>query len=711
MTSRVVRAVRPFVVAAALVVTAAPVHGLAARAQVKPAGSTDTAGQDDDRVVKLSVTLVQVDAIVTDKEGRPVTDLTKDDFEVLQDDRPQNVTTFLYVATPPLAPVPAPAVPTAEGPVPPIRVAPESARRTIAVVVDDLTSNDSARSARQALRSFVDQQMQPGDVIAIIQARVGAGALQQFSANKQELYNAIDRIRYVPRSRAQTECEEVSKPEHPTDNEMDLGEALRTDIFVRGTLGVLNFVVRGLKELPGRKSVVLLSDGMPCTFADVDPKGRGDRRVRAAMLGLVDLANRSAVAIYTIDVRGVDPLNPVAADGQFAPRLRDLGDFLANRRTTQFRSRDLLSFLAQQTGGLFIYNTNDIVAGLRRAIDDQRGYYLIAYVPDDETFAPHAGVRDFHSLTVRVKRPGLTVRSRTGFYGYPDEEPQPETRSLAQQMVDAVISPFSASGVGVRMTPLFADDPKLGPVVRCLLHVDARDLTFVETHDGLREAVLDLAVVAFGDSGGMVSRQARTQQVRVRADALPRVLERGIDEIVTLPVSRAGAYQVRAAVRDAASARIGSAYQFVEMPNVGGGDLAVSGIVLSRDASVVAPRGLAMKEQSPDAPQSLAIRRFRRGDQISYGFEIYNATADKSRRRPALALTVRVYHEGKLIHTGETKPLDPGQQADMSRLRIGRGLQLGTEMQTGSYVLELEVADTSSSKRRVATQWIDFEVE
>ena len=710
MTRRAVRSVRAGIALLILAANAMPIGAVRPPAQQTPPQSGTTETPDDDRVVKLSVTLVQVDAIVSDKDGRTVTDLTKDDFEVLQDDRPQAITTFLYVSTPPLAAPASETAPPSDGPVPPARLGPASARRTIAVVVDDLTSNESARAARHALRSFVDQQMQPGDVIAIIQARAGAGALQQFSANRQELYAAIDRIRYVPRTRTALECEEVAQHDRDAEHASSLDEALRADIFVRGTLGVLNFVVRGLKEIPGRKSLVLLSDGMPCTFADVDPKGRGDRRVRRAMLGLVDQANRSSVAIYSIDVRGVDPLNTSASDNQVPVRMRDLGDFLLTRRTTEFRSRDLLSFLAQQTGGLFIYNTNDIAAGLRRAIDDQRGYYLIAYVPDDATFAPKAGERDFHSLAVRVKRPGVTVRSRTGFYGYPDEEAPPETRSPAQQMVDAVISPFAASGVSVQLTPLFADDPKSGPVVRCLLHIDARDLNFTEARDGMRQADLDLAVVAFGDSGGMVSRQARTQQIRVRADALPRIQAQGIDEIVTLPIKAPGAYQVRAAVRDAGSGRIGSAYHFVEMPDVNGGELAISGIVLSREAAAVAPRGLMMKGQAADAPQSLALRRFHRGDQISYGFEIYNASRDAARHKPVLELTVRVYHEGKLIHSGETKPLDTGAQTDPARIRIGRGLQLGTEMQTGSYVLELEVAETSS-KRRVATQWIDFDVE
>lgn len=663
---------------------------------------------DDDNsgpIVKLGITLVQVDAIVTDKDGRPVTDLSRDDFEVLQDDHPQEISTFAYVSAPPSASD----VSAAFGPVAPHRLPPERARRTVAIVVDDLKSNESARATREAVRRFVDERMEPGDLIAIIQARAGAGALQQFSADKQELHAAIDRIRYVPRSRHDDDCEEIERRNGA--KEQDLDEALQTDIFVRGTLGVLNFVIRGLKPLPGRKSVVLMSDGMPCALEDADPRVSGRNRVRAALLNLVDLANRSSVAIYSVDVRGLATLVPKASDSRLRPRLQDIGDLLAKESNQLYRSRDVMSFLAQQTGGLFIFNTNDIADGLRRAVDDQRGYYLLAYTPDESTFAPKAGPRDFHKLTVRVKREGLTVRSRTGFYGYPDEEPQPETRTRSEQMVDAVISPFAASDVHVQLTPLFAYDQKSGPVIRCLLHVDARDLTFVEDRDGWRKATLDVAVVAFGDNGGMVSRQADRHEVRLRGDSLDLARQRGLTQIVTFPLKRPGAYQLRAAVRDAASARIGSAYQFVELPNVADGDFALSSIVVSSDQASGGAEVLDKRNDvKENAPVSPAVRRFRSGDRLSYGFEIYNATRDRATKRPQLDLLVRVYREGKLVHTTEVAPLDPGQQADWTRIRIGRGLQIGSNMEPGSYVLELVVID-KLSKRRSASQWIDFEIQ
>jgi hypothetical protein len=104
------------------------------------------------------------------------------------------------------------------------------------------------------------------------------------------------------------------------------------------------------------------------------------------------------------------------------------------------------------------------------------------------------------------------------------------------------------------------------------------------------------------------------------------------------------------------------------------------------------------------------VRRFRRGDRVAYAFEIYNAARDRTTKRTALEISTHIYREGKLVHTSDPAPLDPAAQTDWSRIRIGRGLLLGAEMEPGSYVLEITVTDLAN-KRRTASQWVDFEIE
>src|SRR5689334_20714020 len=147
-------------------------------------------GQSD--VVKIGVTLVQVDVTVTDSKGNRVSDLTPEDFQVLQNNKPQAITNFSYISAPIEStkkdgrnenPKPA----KNEPPAPPPRLQPDQVRRTIALVVDDLTlSFESTASVRDTLKKFIDQQMQPGDLVAIIRTGAGMGALQQFTNDKRQ---------------------------------------------------------------------------------------------------------------------------------------------------------------------------------------------------------------------------------------------------------------------------------------------------------------------------------------------------------------------------------------------------------------------------------------------------------------------------------------------------------------------------------------------
>jgi VWFA-related protein len=157
--------------------------------------------------LRLSVTLVQADVVVTDSKGRIVTDLKQGDFEVLEDGRRQQITNFSYVSLdrPAAQPGKAETIKRDEDapPVPVSQMRAEQVRRTIALVVDDLESSfESVVYMKDSLRKFVDEQVQPGDIVTIIRTGAGVGALQQFTADKRQLRAAIDRIRWKPSSRA-----------------------------------------------------------------------------------------------------------------------------------------------------------------------------------------------------------------------------------------------------------------------------------------------------------------------------------------------------------------------------------------------------------------------------------------------------------------------------------------------------------------------------
>jgi VWFA-related protein len=708
--------------------------------------------QDEDDVVRISTNLVQIDAVVTDKNGQQVTDLRPEDFEILEDGRPQKITNLSYISSAPLnasQPEAKAVTPAEKGapPAPPVRLQPEQVRRTIALVVDDLgLSFESMAYVRQALKKFVDQQMQPGDLVAIIRTAGGMGALQQFTTDKQQLYAAIERVRWYPTGRggvsafAPIEANPIgaaslpgaaglarkndssNKNENPTGSATDELKEFREDLFTVGTLGALNFVVRGLRELPGRKSVLLISDG----FKLFDPEG-GSNRILDALRLLTDLANRASVVIYTMDARGLQTLGLTAADSVGGLTPAQLETRLTDRRSELFDTQTGLIYLAQQTGGFNVRNTNDLSAGIKRVVDDQKGYYLIGYRPDESTFDPKTGQRRFHNISVKVKRSGLKVRSRTGFYGISDEAARQPRRTRAQQLIGALVSPFGASGVKMRLTSLFANDRKEGSFVRSLLYIDASGLSYEDEADGWHKAVVDVMAITFGDNGRVIDQVNRTQTIRVRGATFERVKQYGLVYFLNVPVKKPGAYQLRVAVRDAASERVGSASQFIEVPNLSKKRLALSGIVVNGEDPKAVNKGAAGDAAAAAAPQAggtaegasdeldpqagAAVRRFRQGMVLNFGYLIYNAQLDRASARPQLQTQARLFRDGKPVFTGKIAAFEMGNQTDLERLFAGGRLQLGSELTPGEYVLQVIVTDTlANEKYRTATQWIDFEI-
>src|SRR5229473_6668840 len=201
---------------------------------------------EDIEVVRITTNLVQVDAVVTDKNGKVVTDLKPEEVQILEDGKPQKITHFSYnviqsaLVTPPAKPA---NVDKNAPPAPPVALKPEQVRRTMAIVVDDLgLSFESTHFVRQALKKFVDEQMQAGDLVAIIRTSGGMGALQQFTSDKRQLYAAVERVKWNSNGRGGISAFAPLEPPTPGDQGADLDKQneelnqFRDDTFSVGTL-------------------------------------------------------------------------------------------------------------------------------------------------------------------------------------------------------------------------------------------------------------------------------------------------------------------------------------------------------------------------------------------------------------------------------------------------------------------------------------------
>lgn len=712
--------------AAALAILLASAHA--------PAQTPAPADDPGDDVVRISSNLVQFDAVVTDKQGRHVADLRPEEFEVYVDGRRQEITNFSYVAAEPGA-ARAAARPSRDDKAdaapspPPVPLRARQVRRTIALVADDLgISFDDIAGVRRALKKFVDEQMQPGDLVAVMRTSAGVGALQQFTTDKQLLYRAIERVRWNPQGRAgvstfprldyqppdlaRAKAGAGGGREQGEESEgggADPVEEFREGLYTVGTLGTLNFIVRGMGELPGRKSVVLFSGGFQVYRDPGKPEDfRGSERVIESLRRLTDAANRASVVIYTMDARGLVYTGLTAAD-QFNPRAGAKPDFsgFQNRSDMLRRTQEGLAHLAEQTGGIFIRNTNDLAGGMERVLEDQRGFYLIGFRPSPEVFEPVKGKARFNKVEVKLKRAGLSLRTRAGFYGFAEGGRPAGPRTRNEQMLAALTSPLTSGGLTLRLTSLFSSPAPKAAVVDSLMHIDASQLKLTDEADGWKKAVIDVVAIIFGENGEAVDEINRTETVRVRGEALQLMLSEGLVYMMKVPVRKPGAYQLRVAVRDTQTERLGSASQFIEVPDLSKERLALSGVVISSGEDEPAPKG----EAAPDPLREATVRRFRRGSKIDFVYHIYNAKVDRATGRPRLLTQARLFRDGQPVFTGPASPFDPGPQTDMTRLKAGSRLQLGMNLPPGEYVLQLVVTDELAKPgRATATQWLDFEI-
>lgn len=689
---------------------------------------------DPQDVVKITTNLVQVDAIVTDKNGKRVTDLKPEEVELSEDGKVRTISNFVYVnldspaSRPPTRPANTPGA-TAP-PVVPRPLRPGEMRRTIALVVDDLgLSFESSVQVRKSLQKFLDEQLQPDDLVAIIRTSGGIGALQSFTTDRRQLYAAVEKVKWSLIGRGEVSSFMTSAGMLRRDNprtglssveDMDAEKhlrSLRRDMFAVGTLGALHYVIKGLQRLPGRKSVVLFSDGFKI------PRGADffeNERILDVLRELTDFANRAAVAIYTIDARGLSTLGLTAGDSTIAFTSDQVAAKLTERNTSLTESQQNLGLLSALTGGISITNNNDLNLGIKQIVDDQKGYYLIGYRPDDSTFAMVDGKAKFHHISLRIKRTGsYSVRTRNSFYGRTDESPSPKL-TPRQQLEDALTSPFTSSAIQVKLTSIFANNIANGSLVQSFLHVKASDLTFATEADGSRKATFSIAAVTFGDNGRVLDEFGYPVSITVPGSEFERINKDGFVYSLIVPIKKPGAYQLRMAIRDETTERIGSAMQFVEVPDLKKNKLTVSGILLSGvpldkylngSSGPSASQNVEGANLEADPNANPAVRVFKGDLALIYAFNIYNARINKKTGRAQLKTQLKLYRDGQLIFTGDETAFAPVEDKDPQRL-LGAGVvQLRSGMTPGGYVIQLVVTDVLDKEKVIVTsQWIDFDV-
>jgi VWFA-related protein len=662
---------------------------LAAAAAQAPAPPSPA---DTGMVLHFDVNLVQVDAVVTDSKGGRVSGLRAEDFEVLQDGRPQTITNFSYSA----GRQPDAAASTA--PVADPSLTRNEVRRTFVLILDDANmAFGDFHYVQEALLRFADKGLENGDMAAVVRTSVGSGTSQLFTSDRQWLHRTIERMVWRPPLAI---CSVV--PPLPT---------------------VLVNAIRALADFPGRKSILLISPGST------------NRNWYLARM-IADFANRSSVTIEAIDARSLPTLAPSAVThsgdgpssgvGMFAEysRMRDL-TAVGQRLTGYINSQDVLAFLANMTAGRFLHDKNDMYGQLKAAADDSEAYYLMGWYPGPGAFVqkPHQ-MLDYHHIQIRVRgHKDLTVRTRDGFFARPSGGPQ-VAFSPARQMSEALFSPFRTGDIDVRLTASVGYDDTSGAYVDSLLRVLPRGVVLHEVTDqpGCKTVDLEIVTTPMPLDPSQEPREKIAGEhpvIRLCGKGLEGFLAQGLVVSVRDRTEAPGAYQMRVAVRNMTAndaptigpqglvrrdsmtperTAIGSASEIIEVPDLKRDDFALTGITLwGEGGTAVRPAsGTTVRPLTPGDP---AVRQFHGGETVKYVFRLVR---DPKRPPEATVVQIKVAHDGKDVFASEPRPVQTGETVE-------GWYKLDSSLEPGQYLIGVQ-AKKSGSKSAPMTQWIDFEV-
>jgi len=650
-----------------------------------------TAQEKEDYSIKVGVAEVRIDAIVLDKKGRQITGLTDADFEVFQDGKAQHSISCVYIssdAKPGSKSVSSAEAAKAEQMLSRAKLSKDEVRRTIAFLI-----NGREYEAKTAIKKFIETQMEQGDLITILQGT--PVRMPDFSSERDRLLSQINRIPgrqtigglggIVDASKTQDQIDSANRrlaigSFSGLMNEMSDDQYIQ---MLKNLLAPIRYAVRALKDMPGRKYLILMR-------GDISYDARKMPTIQKLFFDEVaNEAWRAGVVIYTLDMKGLSSAPPEPYGKKIIP-------------------------LSEKTGGMVVENSNFFFGGIGPVREAIRGYYLLSYIPPPDTFDRKGG-RDYHSIKVKVKRSGAEVHSRDGFLGTsapPEFATAPTQNSLAQ----AAFSPLLYTDIKMSLSSGYAHAPTAGYFLRSWMHLDGKELTFRDEKNGGHSLSLELLALTSDSNGRIQDLKSSRYDFDLSDTDIALMMKYGIDLKTYLPVQRPGRYYVSTALRDRASGKIGTGYQFLDIPDLGRSGLALSsilGIYNQQDESVLKTGRIEEDADSYNAirkwralSSSPALRMYQPGESLKYLLFVYNA-ADKEGASPELELKTTLFKDGQ-IYRQEAEPIEVRTAENPDWLPIVRRLVL-EGMEEGDYLLQLTVADKRHSSRN-ATQVIDFQI-
>jgi VWFA-related protein len=488
------------------------------------------------------------------------------------------------------------------------------------VIFFDLSSmqDEDIDRAVDAADQYVNKQMQPADLVALVSMSTGLSMDQDFTSDKTALlhglakYNGTDTTGFANGTTGSTDgTSDDTSTFSADDTEYN---SLNTD----RELLAIRAISKSLERVDQRKSMLYFSGGLT----------RNGIENQASLRAATNEAAKANLAIYSVDARGLQALPPVgdASKGSLRGNSAYSGAAATAQLSANFGSQETLSTLSTDTGGKAFFDSNDFAPAFQQVQHDTEAYYLLGFRSTNQT-------RDgsFRHLTIKVDRNDVKIEFRPGYYAPADFQHQKtEDRELA--LTEQMRSDSPATDVAVYLQALYFRETDTSYFIPVSLIVPGSQIPFVVGGDR-DKATLDIVGQVKNAQGITVGNVRET--VKLAVDASQQVKRKNIQYSTGFTLAP-GKYHLKFVVRENQTGNMGSFETDIQVPDLKKSPLKLSSVVLASqrtpnaEKNAVNPLVRDGLEWVPNVPHV-----FRQDQHLYFLYEVYEPTKEKGGAEPA----------------------------------------------------------------------------
>jgi VWFA-related protein len=611
-------------------------------------------------VIQTETRVVLVDAVVTGKRGEYVHDLAAKDFRIWQDGKEQAITSVALEEK-------------------------SSEPHFLVLFFDDtrMAAQDQFQ-ARQAAARFIDANSGTRRSMAVVSYNGSLRVAQNFTDNAGRLKDALNRM-----EASSSVTTSSTRPDRSATSAMS---AAADNLGSRNMIQALGNLTKGLGVLPGRKTVVLLTGGLPPSS-----------ELKSVVTAAIEASSRSGVAIYPVNVRPISvDLDPATANPQTRGSRRGLqGTDDSPRTQDPAASQDLLLALANGTGGFLVRDSSELLAGLQQIGEEQTEHYVLSYTPPDSKEG------SCHTLRVKVERGGATVRARSSYCATKSLDLIAGTQAAKDLESRAAGAEAGNLAASIQL-PYFYIGPGVARV-HLAMEITPGTLKF-ENQKGKLHAEVNLLGIASTQDGGVGARFSDAIKLDFDNQAEIEKLK-GASVHYEKEFKIAPGKYTFALAFGSGSESFGKIETPLDVEPWNAGELALSSVVLSRETHPAGDLGLVsslVEDRTPLIAEGTQFvpsgsNQYAKSDTGFFYLEVYDP--DPS----SVSVRVRVLDR----KTGEPKwdsgvtKLPVTSNGGKTSIPAGASLRLSS-LSAGTYRLEIAASDTSGKQVKRTT---DFEVK